>query len=138
MKLFSPGNYYELSFTFSQDKVRQFAELTGDINPLHIDPEYAATHIFGRPIVHGMFVASLISRVLGMHFPGEGTIYVSQELRFTAPVFTEDTVRVHIEVLEVKKKGRLRLRTRAFRDDDIQVVDGEAMVIAPSVGLGKS
>jgi acyl dehydratase len=65
-----------------------------------------------------------------MHFPGEGTIYLSQNLRFTAPVFTDDTVRVYVEVVEVMEKGRVRLQTRVFRDDDTQVVDGDALVIA--------
>ncbi len=131
MAQLAPGDRYELEFTFSAENVAEFADVTGDTNPLHLDAEYAAKRVFGRPIVHGMFVASLVSRIIGTHLPGEGTIYLSQNLKFTAPVYTDDTVRVVVEVAELLEKGRVRLATRAFRADDTQVMDGEALVVAP-------
>ena len=128
---FTVGETFELSMTFTPDLVIQFAALTGDQNPVHTDPEYAAKTAFGEPIVHGMFVASVISRALGCNLPGYGTIYLGQSLRFLAPVMTHDTIRIRLEIAEVLERGRLRIITRAFNERGIMVVDGEALVRGP-------
>ncbi|MFL5730355.1 MAG: MaoC family dehydratase, partial [Cytophagaceae bacterium] len=70
------GQVYTESFSFTQEEVVRFAELTGDHNPIHLDPAYAANTLFKKPIMHGILGASVFSKVLGMQFPGEGTIYL--------------------------------------------------------------
>ncbi|MBL4847124.1 MAG: MaoC family dehydratase [Planctomycetes bacterium] len=125
------GETHESSHTFTPDSVRMFANLCGDTNPIHLDADFAAQSVFGRRIVHGAFVASLISRALGCGMPGSGTIYMGQQLRFLAPVFVDDTVNVHLEVVEVKSKGNLRIKTNVSRADGTLVVEGEAFVKTP-------
>jgi 3-hydroxybutyryl-CoA dehydratase len=125
------GDRFELNFTFSEEAVRGFAEVTGDKNPIHLDPEFARTTVFGRPIVHGMFVGGLISRALGCHFPGAGTIYMSQSLKFLAPVFVGESVRIELVLTELGEKGRGTISTTAFRSDGTRVVEGEALVKLP-------
>src|SRR5215204_1972511 len=107
------GDSAETRKTIADEDVRAFAELTGDRNPVHLDEEYAASTRFGRRIAHGMLGASLISAVLANELPGRGTVYLSQTLRFTAPVFLGDTVTARVTV-----KG---------------VVEGEAVVLVPKV-----
>ncbi len=125
------GDSHTLRFTFDAEKVRAFALLTGDDNPIHTDPAFAATTRFGRTIVHGAFVASLISRGLGAEFPGRGTIYIAQEVQFLAPVFTDDTVDVRFVVTAVDERGRAVLDTHVYKADGTQVVAGRATVLIP-------
>lgn len=80
--------------------VRKFSEVSLDTNPLHLDEEFAKTTIFGRRIAHGMISAGLISAVLANKLPGQGSIYLSQELKFTAPVFLNDTITAEVEIVE--------------------------------------
>ena len=95
------GDTYTHSVKFTQDDVMKFAEVTGDFNPIHVDPEYAAKSIFKKPIVHGFLSGAIFSKVFGTLFPGEGTIYLSQEMKFFAPVFVEVQYEAHFEVMEV-------------------------------------
>jgi len=119
-------------FIVSEERIRAFAELTGDMNPVHLDEEFAKTTQFGRRIAHGMLVASFISKVLGRDFPGEGTIYVSQKVRFRRPVFIGDTVTVEVEVTEKNdEKKRLILRTDVISEAGEKVIIGEAEVMKP-------
>jgi 3-hydroxybutyryl-CoA dehydratase len=131
MKPLETGDSYSLQHTFTAEQVQSFADLTGDDNPIHVDPTYVEGTRFEANIVHGMFLASLISRVLGRHFPGEGTIYVKQELEFTAPVFVHDTVTVTVSIRERLEKGRARLDTVVTRSDGTTAVTGEALIIVP-------
>jgi acyl dehydratase len=80
---------YSHRFSFSQEQVKAFAEITGDTNPLHLDENYAAATPFGKPIIHGMLAGSVFSKILGTLFPGEGTVYVQQTLEFRRPMFVE-------------------------------------------------
>jgi len=80
---------FEHPFRFTQEEVQRFAELTGDNNPLHLDPAYAATTNFKRPIIHGMLGATVFTKVLGTQFPGFGSIYLKQTLEFLRPMFVE-------------------------------------------------
>lgn len=82
-----------------QDHLARFAILSGDFNPLHMDENYAGTTEFGRPIVHGMLLASLLSRLVGMHLPGRRALYLSQNIDFAGPVFAGEEVEVVGEVL---------------------------------------
>ena len=119
-------------FLVSEERVKAFAELTGDMNPVHLDEEFARTTQFGRRIAHGMLVASFISKVLGRDFPGDGTIYVSQKVRFRRPVFIGDKVTVEVEVTEKNdEKKRLILRTDVISVSGEKVIIGEAEVMKP-------
>lgn len=81
---------FDYLFKFTQEEVIQFAALTGDNNPLHLDAEYAATTNFKRPIIHGMLGATVFTKVLGTQFPGFGSIYLKQTLEFLRPMFVEN------------------------------------------------
>jgi 3-hydroxybutyryl-CoA dehydratase len=97
------GDTYSEVFLYTQDQVISFAELSGDKNPLHLDAEYAATTMFKKPIIHGILGASVLSKILGMHFPGEGTIYLKQEIDFKRPMYVDSTYEAQLTVLEINK-----------------------------------
>jgi 3-hydroxybutyryl-CoA dehydratase len=121
---------YSASFTISDEMVRTFAEITGDKNPVHLDEEYAKNTRFKKRICHGMLVASLISKVLGMDFPGPGTILVRQQLSYRAPVFVGETVKVNVKVVDKKEeKQRLILQTNVIKSDGTVAIEGQAEVL---------
>jgi len=121
---------YSTSFTISDEMVKTFAEITGDKNPVHLDEEYAKNTRFKKRICHGMLVASLISKVLGMDFPGPGTILVRQQLSYRAPVFVGETVKVHVKVVDKKEeKQRLILQTNVIKSDGTVAIEGQAEVL---------
>lgn len=127
------GDSAEVSRTITDEDVRAFAELTGDRNPVHLDEEYAARTRFGRRIAHGMLGASLISAVLANELPGRGTVYLSQTLRFTSPVYIGDTVTARVSVKAVREdKPIITLETVCTNQHGERVVEGEAVVRAPS------
>jgi 3-hydroxybutyryl-CoA dehydratase len=95
------GDSASLTKTITDADIRAFAELSGDRNPIHLDDEYAATTRFGRRIAHGMLTASLISTVLGTELPGIGTVYLSQNSQFVAPVYPGDTVTARVTVRKI-------------------------------------
>ena len=115
---------------FGDEEVRRFAELSGDFNELHLDDAAAARSRFGRRLVHGMLTASLFTRLLGMELPGRGAIYLSQTLRFSAPVYVGDEVEAVVEVsgVDVARK-RLTLSTTCRNEQGVVVVSGEALVM---------
>ena len=128
------GDAAEVSKTIADEDVRAFAELTGDRNPVHLDEGYAASTRFGRRIAHGMLGASLISAVLANELPGRGTVYLSQTLRFTAPVFLGDTVTARVVVRHVREdKPVVTLETFCTNERGERVVEGEAVVLLPKV-----
>ena len=112
--------------------VRAFATLSGDVNPAHLDDDYAATTRFGRRIAHGMLTASLLSTVIGTRLPGKGTIYLSQSLRFRRPVFVGDEVTAEVEVTAIdEQRQRVTLACRCIANGK-EVLSGEALVMPPS------
>jgi 3-hydroxybutyryl-CoA dehydratase len=118
--------------TISETDVYLYAGITGDLNPAHINEEYAKGTIFKGRIAHGMLTAGLISAVLGMKLPGPGTIYLGQELKFTAPVRMGDTIKAEVEVSEIiKEKNRIKLRTICKNQKGEVVLDGVATVMPP-------
>jgi 3-hydroxybutyryl-CoA dehydratase len=125
------GQTAEFTKTVTEADVVLFAGITGDLNPAHIDQVWAEASRFGGRIAHGMLSASFISTVLAMKLPGPGTIYLSQSLRFTGPVKIGDTVTARVEVAEVMPKRRVRLTTTVHTHDGTQVIEGEALVLAP-------
>ncbi len=98
------GDAYTHQLQFNQEDVEMFAQITGDNNPIHINAEYAKNTPFGRPIVHGFFAGAVFSRVFGTIFPGEGTIYMYQDMKFLAPVFVDEPYVARFEVLEVNEE----------------------------------
>lgn len=111
--------------------VRDFANISGDRNPIHLDDNYAAKTLFKKRIAHGFLVGSLISSILGNDYPGEGTIYLSQTMKFLAPVYIEDEITTTVELIEIQDKGRLLFNTFCINQDKKVVLEGEALVIGP-------
>lgn len=124
------GDTAEFSKTITDDDVRVFADLTGDHNPVHLDDQYASGTRFGRRVAHGMLTASLISSVLANKLPGEGTVYLSQSLKFVAPVYLDDTVTARVTVTNVREEKPIAtLETVCLNQHGETLVKGEAVVL---------
>jgi len=112
--------------------VNSYAEITGDSNPAHLDEEFAKGTVFKGRIAQGILSAGLISAVIGTRLPGSGTIYLSQTLRFTAPVRLGDAITAMVEVIDIDiEKNRATLHTTCVNQDGKMVIDGEANVMLP-------
>ena len=110
--------------------VRAFAELSGDFNPIHLDEEFAARTRFGRRIAHGMLTGAFISAVLGQEFAERKIVYLSQTMRFIAPVFIGDSVTVTSTVSHIREdKGIVTLKTICTNQNGEEVVTGESKVM---------
>ncbi len=130
----SPGQQYEVSFRYTQEQVNTFISLTGDDNPIHHDAEYAAKTVFKRPVIHGMLTASVFSRIFGSLFPGEGTIYLSQELNFHRPMFVEEDYRAVVEVAELfPDKNQGRFSTVIYNPTEKPTISGAALLLNPAM-----
>ena len=126
------GDAAEVSRTISESDVYLFAGITGDLNPAHVNEEYAKRTAFGKRIAHGILVCGLISNVLGNLLPGNGTIYMSQTVKFLAPVYMGDTITARLKVIEKREeKKRVVLQTTCVNQNGDTVVDGEALVSPP-------
>ncbi|ODN71601.1 MaoC family dehydratase [Methylobrevis pamukkalensis] len=108
-----------------------FAQISGDHNPIHLSEHFAAKSRFGGRIAHGLYTASLISAILGMRLPGPGAIYLSQTLKFRAPVRIGDVIAVSVEVADLIDKGARVLLACEARVDATIVLEGEATVMVP-------
>jgi 3-hydroxybutyryl-CoA dehydratase len=118
--------------TVTESDIVLFAAVTGDTNPMHLNAEYAERSIFKERIAHGMLAAGLITKVLGTQLPGPGTIYLSQSLKFRAPVRIGDTVTATVEVTALHpERHRATLRTVCSVRGEA-VLEGEAYVSVPS------
>ncbi|BAK67162.1 phosphate butyryltransferase [Sphingobium sp. SYK-6] len=127
------GDHASLSRTLGEREIQLFALASGDVNPAHLDPDYAATDIFQRVIAHGLWGGGLISAVLGTELPGPGTIYLSQSLRFVRPVCLGDTITASVTVKEKRAKTHdLVLDCRCSNQRNEDVITGEALVRAPT------
>jgi 3-hydroxybutyryl-CoA dehydratase len=128
------GDEASLTRTITEVHIVNYAGLTGDMNPVHVDAEHAAQSMFGERIAHGMLVAGLISAVLGMQLPGPNSIYLGQDLSFVGPVKIGDTVKVTVTVTEKRDDKRIiKLRTTAMNQRGEMVLDGTAVI--KKVGL---
>ncbi|HSJ53625.1 MAG TPA: MaoC family dehydratase [Anaerolineae bacterium] len=127
---FQVGEQASFTKTVTEADVTTFAGLIGDFNPLHVDAEYARKSRFGRRIAHGMFAGGLISAVLGNRLPGPGSIYLSQQIEFLAPVYIGDTITATAEVTEWRADKRIiTLKTDCLNQDQLQVVTGKAVLM---------
>lgn len=125
------GDTHTDTRTITMDDVRTFAEVTGDDNPIHIDEAAAAESRFGRPVVHGVFLLGLASKVLGRDFPGDGSIAVSLEARFLRPVPVGETVTLEVRVAEkIEARGHVRMKMHGYVGGKM-AFGGEAVVIPP-------
>ena len=129
---FEEGDGFKWERHISADDVKRFAEIIGDQNPVHINAEFAEKSFFKKRIVHGAFLAGLISKVLGMDFPGQGTVYISQNSVFKRPVYVDTTISVEVKVTQViAEKRRLVLDTNIFNSNGEICVTGSATVWLP-------
>ncbi|MEN3042317.1 MAG: MaoC family dehydratase [Fervidobacterium sp.] len=123
------GQIYEIKKTVTDEMVKLFAEATGDKNPVHLDEEFAKNTIFKGRIAHGVLSLGIISAVLGMEFPGAGTIYLMQNAKFKKPVYVGEEVTVKLIVKEIdKEKRRVLLDTFVIKENGDNAIEGEALV----------
>ncbi len=126
------GQQVSLVKTLTESDIALFGYMSGDVNPAHFNKDYASNTMFKDVIAHGMWSASLISSVLGTQLPGPGTIYLSQGLKFSKPVYIGDTVTVTITVTEKKERNRVILDCKCVNQNNEIVTSGSAEVIAPT------
>ena len=127
------GMSRSLTKVMGDREIRLFADLSEDRNPIHLDEEAAADSIFKERIAHGMLSASLFSALLGQRLPGHGTIYLAQNLRFTAPVRLGDEVTASVTVTAIDLTRRRVTLDCVARVGDKVVIQGDATVLAPSL-----
>tara|TARA_B100001094_G_C18165740_1_gene791946 strand:- start:1953 stop:2384 length:432 start_codon:yes stop_codon:yes gene_type:complete len=128
IKLNMSGNLERI--IYEQDLIN-FAEVSGDTNPIHLNKQFAAKSIFGEQVSHGLLVASFISAVFGTIFPGPGWIYISQNIEFKAPVFIGDKVVVNVNVAKILKLRKMVEFKTIVTVRDKTVVNGLAVLKAP-------
>jgi 3-hydroxybutyryl-CoA dehydratase len=131
---FLEGQQASITRKVTAADVETFAGISGDNNPVHLDQEFAEKSRFKKRIAHGILSAGYISAVLGSKLPGPGTIYLSQNIAFKAPVFIGDTVTATVTVLNYRPdKHILTLRTECTNQDGIVVLEGQAVCLTSDV-----
>ena len=124
------GQKVEFTEVISESMVEEFAKLSGDYNPHHMDESYAKRTRFKKRICHGMLLASLFSRLTGMYLPGKRSLYFSQSLNFISPAFIDDNVTVEGEIVKISRStGIITLKTRITKENNIELITGEAKVV---------
>ncbi len=127
------GQTASMTREITERDIQLFAAVSGDVNPVHLDADYAATTDFGEPIAHGMLSGALISAALAMELPGPGAVYIKQSLTFRLPVKVGDTVTIQLEVTDKKDRRRfVTLDCKAVNQNGKVVANGTAEVIAPA------
>src|SRR5438874_5216620 len=127
------GDSATLTRTLRPEDIQLFAIMSGDVNPAYVDPEYAHSSMSHEVIAHGMWGGALISTVLGTEFPGPGTIYISQTLRFSRPVKVGDTITIKITCKQKFDHNKhIVFDCQCTNQDGLKVISGEAEVLAPS------
>jgi len=127
-QILAVGDQFSTELCFTQADVVAFAQISGDANPLHLDADFAAQTVFKRPIMHGMLSASVFSRVLGMAFPGPGTVYLSQSLEFKAPMYVDTLYTAHFVIRSIQK-SRATIETWIEDAGGKVTLRGEAVVL---------
>ncbi|WP_240516026.1 MaoC family dehydratase [Candidatus Izimaplasma bacterium ZiA1] len=126
------GDSFETKTLIEEKNVETFGHITKDLNPAHFDSEYASTTMLKKRIAHGMYVGSLYSRIFGMEFPGKGSIYLGQNLKFTAPVYFNDEITTKVTVKELFiEKNRVIFECVQTNQDGNIVIKGEAVIMPP-------
>ncbi len=124
------GFQFKYEFGFSNDDIIGFAKVSGDANPIHLDEEYAKTTIFKTRIVHGFLGGSVFSKVFGTIIPGEGTIYLSQSLKFMGPMYIGERYTAVFDFSEVDVvKHRAKVQTKVVDKNNNAVIVGEALIM---------
>jgi phosphate acetyltransferase/phosphate butyryltransferase len=132
------GDSATLARTLTQKDIELFAIMSGDVNPAHVDEEFAKSDMFHKIIAHGMWGGALFSTVLGTQLPGPGAIYLGQSLRFRRPVGVGDTITVTVKVVEKnQEKHRITLDCSATNQQGELVISGTAEVIAPTEKISR-
>ena len=133
MSELSIGQSAKMTKIVLEEDVKNFGTATGDINPIHLDNEYAMQTAFGQRIAHGLLIGGMISAVLGTQLPGPGTIYLSQSLQFRAPVFIGDEITAVAEVIHIRSdKPVVTIHTTCINQNQQIVVEGDAVVLVPN------
>lgn len=130
MKMLKAGQSGSFSKIITAEDIRKYADVVGDTNPIHLDEKVALARGFKRRIAHGMLMGSLISTVLGTIFPGEGTIYLEQNLKFLKPVYEGEKITAAVVVEEVLKpeKGICKLQTDVKNEAGEKIIEGYAII----------
>jgi len=127
------GDTYTHEFSICQEQVNEFAKISGDNNPIHLDAEYAAMTVFKKPIVHGMFATSIISSVLGTKFPGHGSVYLKQTVEFLRPLFPDVEYVGLFTVISIDAKNRATIETKVNNKVTGKIcIQGEAFLVLPA------
>lgn len=133
IKDFQINDYYSEKEEITKEKVMIFAGVTGDLNPLHLDDDFAKKTIFKEKICHGMLSASFISKIIGTKFPGPGSIYLEQNLQFKKPVKIGDVLKVTVIVQDIIfEQEKFILRTIITNQREEIVIDGTAKIKFPN------
>jgi 3-hydroxybutyryl-CoA dehydratase len=129
MRDWKVGDSESVTKTISEADVEEFAHISGDNNPVHLDEEYASTTRFGKRIAHGVLVAGLISATIGTRIPGNGAIYAGQCIKFLRPVYLGDTITATVTILDYDRdRGKMTLDTVCRNQDGEMVLSGEAEI----------
>ena len=130
------GHITEFEKTFSPEDVALFSSISNDNNPIHLDAEYAEKSIFGRRVVHGLLVSSLFSKIFGTIYPGSGSIYLTQNVKFLKPAFVGENLKAVITLIEFDEiKNRGNFITEVFNMSDQKLITGEAIILFPNVEI---
>lgn len=124
------GDEYQENLVFTHEDVLNFAKVSGDFNPIHLDETYASKTIFKRPIIHGFLAGSSFSKIIGTKFPGEGTIYLKQDMKFIKPMYVGEKYIVRITISQIKEeKHQALLSTTIYNKLEEETILGEALVM---------
>lgn len=126
------GDRVEIAYTITDEHVRLFADATGDRNPIHLDEDYAAASRFGKRVAHGVLLSGIVSGILGMRFPGLGTVAREMTSKFLKPVYIGETVTIVAEVTEkIEKINLCKIGFKVLNAEGVQVANGTAVVLPP-------
>ncbi|MBT3240970.1 MAG: MaoC family dehydratase [Chloroflexi bacterium] len=129
---FNIGDQFKETRVIPYEEVERFADVVGDDNPIHLDKEFAEKSSFKGRIVHGAFLIGFVSKILGVDFPGPGSIYLSQEIKFLRPVYVDSSVQIILEIIDMDTdKQRFTIDTSILNDKNKTCVKGKALIWYP-------
>jgi len=129
------GHKENFTLQITESLVNKFAKISGDMNPLHVDDEYAKSINFESKVCHGMLLSSFFSRLIGMKLPGKNALYFSQTLNFQNPCYVDDEILVEGEIIAKSNSTQIiEISTKIFHKNGLCLVDGIAKVIVKNIG----